>query len=88
MEDCIFCKIVKGEIPYHKVYEDDDSLAFLDVEPCSKGHTVIIPKLHAVTIFDLNEDKLKKFSLAIKRTSEAILDKLSPENLKGFLDFF
>ena len=46
MEDCIFCKIVRGEIPSHKVYEDDDFLAFLDIHPQSPGHTQIIPKKH------------------------------------------
>lgn len=46
METCIFCKIVKGEIPSHKVYEDDKFLAFLDINPQSPGHTQVIPKEH------------------------------------------
>ena len=46
MEDCIFCKIIKGEIPCHKVYEDDNFLAFLDINPKSPGHTQVIPKKH------------------------------------------
>ena len=44
--DCIFCKIVRGEIPSHKVYEDDDVLAFLDISQVTKGHTLVIPKKH------------------------------------------
>jgi len=44
--DCVFCKIVKGEIPCHKIYEDDNFLAFLDINPVSPGHTQIIPKDH------------------------------------------
>ena len=44
--ECIFCKIVKGEIACYKVYEDADNLAFLDVNPIAKGHTLVIPKLH------------------------------------------
>ena len=44
--DCIFCKIVNGEIPAHKVYEDDDVLAFLDISQTTKGHTLVIPKKH------------------------------------------
>jgi len=49
MSDCIFCKIVAGEIPCYKIYEDDDFLAFLDIQPISKGHTLIIPKKHYET---------------------------------------
>ena len=44
--DCIFCKIVKGEVPAYKVFEDEKTLAFLDINPLSKGHTLIIPKIH------------------------------------------
>ena len=44
--DCIFCKIIKGEIPCYKVYEDDDVLAFLDISQTTKGHTLVIPKKH------------------------------------------
>ena len=46
MEDCIFCKIVRGEIPCYKVYEDDEVLAFLDISQTTKGHTLVIPKEH------------------------------------------
>ena len=46
MDDCIFCKIVKGEIPSVKVYEDEDVLAFLDISQTTKGHTLVIPKAH------------------------------------------
>jgi histidine triad (HIT) family protein len=52
--DCIFCKIVKGEIPAAKVYEDDDVLAFLDLGQVTKGHTLIIPKVHQKDIFNLD----------------------------------
>ena len=53
MEDCIFCKIVKGEIPCHKVYEDDDVLAFLDISPVNPGHTLVIPKRHYADLLEL-----------------------------------
>lgn len=46
MNDCIFCKIASGEIPCHKVYEDEDVLAFLDISQVTKGHTLVIPKKH------------------------------------------
>lgn len=50
--DCIFCKIVKGEIPAYKVYEDDKFLAFLDVRPLNQGHTLVIPKEHYRWVWD------------------------------------
>lgn len=51
-DDCIFCKIVEGEIPSNKVYEDENVLAFLDTNPVSKGHTLVVPKQHVDTVFD------------------------------------
>lgn len=53
MQDCIFCKIVRGELPSHKVYETDDVLAFLDIHPVNAGHTLVIPKAHSTNIFDI-----------------------------------
>ena len=51
--DCIFCKIVKGEIPSYKVYEDENFLAFLDINPLSPGHTQVIPKKHYRFVWDV-----------------------------------
>ena len=53
MEDCIFCKIVKGEIPAEKVYEGDNFIGILDIEPIAEGHTLIIPKKHYKTVIDI-----------------------------------
>ena len=72
MSDCIFCKIVGKEIPNHTVFEDDGTLAFLDIFPCAKGHTVVIPKAHAETIFDLGEREYDEFFIAVKKTMERI----------------
>lgn len=52
-EDCIFCKIVRGEIPAYKVYEDDDFIAFLDIHPQTPGHTQVIPKKHYRWVWDV-----------------------------------
>jgi histidine triad (HIT) family protein len=74
MEDCIFCKIVKGEIPCDKVYEDEIVFAFLDMNPVNIGHTLILPKKHFENIFDIEENTLahiikiaKKISIALKK---------------------
>lgn len=53
MKECIFCKIVRGEIPSHKVYEDENFLAFLDIRPLAPGHTLVIPKAHYRWVWDL-----------------------------------
>jgi len=79
MDNCIFCKIAIGKIPSHKVYEDDHVLAFLDINPRAKGHTIVIPKVHAENLLDLNDELLPHFILGIKRSMERIEEKLHPE---------
>ena len=58
MADTIFQKIIDGEIPCHKVYEDDHVLAFLDINPLSKGHTLVIPRRHVASLFDLGRPEV------------------------------
>jgi len=74
MEDCIFCKIAKGEIPAEKIYEDNLVLAFLDINPVNYGHVMIIPKEHYQWFYDVPDDllshliiKSKALVLAIKK---------------------
>ena len=55
MNDCIFCKIINGEIPSYKVYEDEKVYAFLDITQVTKGHTLMIPKQHVADIFEYND---------------------------------
>ena len=55
--ECLFCKIVRGEIPSKKVYEDENIFAFLDINPRNPGHTLVIPKRHAETILDMSEEE-------------------------------
>lgn len=73
---CIFCKIVNGEIPSYKVYEDDSYLAFLDISQATIGHTLVIPKKHYENIFELPEDSkifqiVTKLSKAVKKATNA-----------------
>ena len=56
MTDCIFCKIINKEIPCHQIYEDDNFIAFLDIRPLNKGHTLIIPKKHYRWVWDVQEE--------------------------------
>ena len=59
MEDCLFCKIVKGEIPCSKVYEDDIILAFDDINPVAPVHVIVIPKVHISTLMDVGADQME-----------------------------
>lgn len=59
-ENCIFCKIIAGEIPANTIYEDDDFKVILDVSPASKGHALILPKNHVADIFTIDEDVAAK----------------------------
>ncbi len=72
MEDCIFCKIVKGEIPSFKVFEDDRVLAFMDINPISPGHTLIIPKNHAANLKEISEEDLAAVHRASKKVMAGI----------------
>lgn len=59
-ENCVFCKIIKGEIQTHKIFEDDKTLAFLDANPLARGHTIIIPKSHVMRVEDLEWREAEK----------------------------
>ena len=74
MSDCIFCKIVRGEISSLKVYEDDNVLAFLDHTPVKAGHTLVIPKKHFATFLDVPVDILSQVVEVIKKITPAILE--------------
>ncbi len=78
MEDCIFCKIVKGEIPCFKVYEDDRVLAFEDINPIVQGHTLLIPKEHSPNLWEIPDEDLAAVHLASKKIVRAIQSCLNP----------
>ena len=81
MEDCIFCKIVKGELPSTKIYEDEDILAFLDINPINIGHSLIIPKKHYVNIYDTPEDTLGNMMKVAKIISKSIKTELKADGV-------
>lgn len=67
MEDSIFTKIINGEIPCHKVYEDDDVFAFLDIHPINAGHTLVVPKQQVKFLWDLDDETYQKVMAASKK---------------------
>lgn len=76
MKDCIFCKIINGDIPCMKVYEDDVCLAYLDINPDSDGHTLIIPKEHYKDIYDIPSDTLSHIYETAKKIMNVLEEKL------------
>ncbi len=70
--DCIFCKIVAGEIPCHKVYEDEATLAFADIAPLNEGHCLVIPKAHSENLFQIPENDLAAVSRTVKKVAKAL----------------
>ena len=81
MDDCIFCKIVKGDLPCFKVYEDDTSLAFEDINPVTKGHTLIVPKIHAENLWDIPPEYLTGVHLTSQKVIKAIKEVLKPSGV-------
>ena len=87
--NCIFCKIVKGEIPAVKIFEDEKHFAFLDMNPINSGHTLLIPKKHTDYLFDLNDNEYSKLMLKAKYLAKLLKNKLAPKRVgilvEGFL---
>ncbi len=81
MDNCIFCKIIKGEIPSNKIYDDENTFAFLDISPVSRGHTLVIPKNHCSDIFDMVEDDAKAVITATKKIANAAMNGLGAQGI-------
>ena len=81
MMDCIFCKIVAGEIPAVKVLDDDKVLAFMDINPACRGHILVVPKNHAENIFEISEADLSAVMGAVKRCAVAVKNALGAEGV-------
>ena len=81
MEGCIFCKIVRGEIPCVKVYEDERVLAFADINPILPGHTLVIPKAHAENLMEIAADDLTAIHQASRRIALAMRESLAPAGI-------
>ena len=81
MSNCLFCEIMKGNIPSRKVYEDDKVYAFLDISQTTPGHTLVIPKVHVRNIFEMGSDVAADLFSRVPMIAKAIKD--SNENIKG-----
>ncbi len=78
MSDCLFCKIIDGQIPSLKVYEDEHVFAFMDIMPLTKGHTLLIPKTHCKDLFEMPEDVARNLYAAAPKVANAIKAAFNP----------
>jgi histidine triad (HIT) family protein len=81
LSDCIFCKIIDGSIPSAKVYEDENVLAFLDISQVTKGHTLVIPKVHKENVFDLTPEIAGHLFQAVPKIANSINEQFQPVGL-------
>jgi histidine triad (HIT) family protein len=79
MENCLFCKIIAGEIPAEKIYENEKTLAFLDINPVNPGHTLVIPKAHHENLVDTEDGLLCEIILAVKKLAPVIVKAVGAE---------
>ncbi len=73
MPDCIFCRILNGELPCYNLYEDDIVVSFLDIFPVQPGHALVVPKKHSVDIFDTDEETMERMIVVAKKLSSAVM---------------
>jgi histidine triad (HIT) family protein len=75
-EDCIFCKVLAGEIPSESVYEDEHTVAVMDINPWTRGHVVVVPRRHAENLFEISDEDLQHVIVAAKRVATKVRDTL------------
>ncbi|MFL5845763.1 MAG: HIT family protein [Solirubrobacteraceae bacterium] len=80
-DDCIFCKIVAGELPATKVYEDERTLAFMDIAPWTRGHTLVIPKAHSTDLGEIAADDLAAVALTAQKIAALQKERLGAEGV-------
>ncbi|MFN7990715.1 MAG: HIT family protein [Candidatus Micrarchaeia archaeon] len=86
--DCIFCKISEGRIPAVKIWEDERFLAFLDINPISQGHTLLIPKAHADNVFDIEDEAYAGLFMAAKMLSKPLKAALGADRIGVIIEGF
>jgi len=85
MEGCIFCKIASGKIEDLRIWEDKNYVAFLDISPFIKGHTLVIPKKHFRWIWDMNEEEYLDYFLAVRKTAELLKKSFNTDCIQEFI---
>jgi histidine triad (HIT) family protein len=79
--NCIFCKIIAGEIPAEKVFEDEHAYAFLDIHPVNKGHTLVVPKTHAENMYDISPENFCTLMETVRKLSPIVKKAVSADGI-------
>lgn len=79
--ECIFCKIVAGDIPCFKLYEDEQTLAFMDINPANEGHALVIPKEHWENVYAIPPELIAAATQTVKKVAEAVNKTLKPDGI-------
>ena len=80
-EDCVFCKVLAGELPSEKVYEDEYAIGVMDINPWTRGHAVVFPRKHAKDVFEIEDEELQHVILAVKRLAAKMRATLAPDGI-------
>jgi histidine triad (HIT) family protein len=86
MLDCLFCKIVAGIVPSAKVYEDEGHLAFLDIYPANKGHTLVIPKKHYAHFSQIHSKEIGEYIKVVQKVAQAVKKSMKSDGINVFLN--
>lgn len=78
---CVFCEIVRGTVPSHRVHEDELIVAFLDINPAAQGHTLVVPKVHADDLFAADADTAAAVMRGVKAVADLLASRLGPDGL-------
>ena len=79
--DCIFCKIVAGELPSQIVDSDDDTIAFMDISPATRGHALVVPRNHAVNLLEADPDDVAAVAVAAQRLAQRAVERLDADGV-------
>ena len=77
--DCLFCGIVAGEVPAQIVDSDEHTVAFMDINPATRGHALVVPRAHTADLFEISDEDLERTILAVRRLTRRIEDSLEPD---------
>ena len=79
--ECIFCRIIAGEIPSFRIYEDEDVLSFMDINPANEGHALVIPKEHSADLYSISEGALRATVIAARKVARGLRKTIDPSGM-------
>jgi len=81
VEDCLFCKIVAGDIPAQRIDEDEHTIAFMDINPWTRGHALVIPREHTPNLYEISDEELARTAAAAKRLATRMKERLGCDGI-------